>query len=295
LQEIQKLQSNHLDALKKVDSLSEVVSALKATLAIEKENAQMLLSQFQNSENERKTYMTQKKELEIEVSSRLKSESVMSERIRNLEGVETELASRIKSENSKAERVRHLEMELQEVHLKIADKEQELNNLSALMMENANMHNAELTKLKSKIDEDKRNQAAMEERISRMENHSASLQQEFKSTLNKSEEETSKLRVILSEAKGKLKLLHDQNEQLKQDKNESLQSLQQMLNDAVRSRTNTDASLQQSLQLIEQQKRIDIKRKGEISKLEQTLEILKSKERYLESYVASLKKQTRRG
>ncbi len=295
MQEIQKLQSNHLDALKKVDSLSEVVSALKATLAIEKENAQMLLSQFQNSENERKTYMTQKKELEIEVSSRLKSESVMSERIRNLEGVETELASRIKSENSKAERVRHLEMELQEVHLKIADKEQELNNLSALMMENANMHNAELTKLKSKIDEDKRNQAAMEERISRMENHSASLQQEFKSTLNKSEEETSKLRVILSEAKGKLKLLHDQNEQLKQDKNESLQSLQQMLNDAVRSRTNTDASLQQSLQLIEQQKRIDIKRKGEISKLEQTLEILKSKERYLESYVASLKKQTRRG
>jgi len=68
-----------------------------------------------------------------------------------------------------------------------------------------------------------------------------------------------------------------------------------MLNDAIRSRTNTDASLQESLQLLEQQKRIDIKRKGEISKLEQTVEILKSKERYLESYVASLKKQTRRG
>ena len=239
--------------------------------------------------------MKQKKDLEIEVASRLKSESILSERIRNLEGVETELASRIKSENSKTERVRNLEIELQEVHLKIVDKEHELNNLSALMMENANMHNAELTKLKSKIDEDKRDHAAMEERISLMESHSASLQQEFKSTLNKSEAEASKLRVILNEAKEKLKLLHEQNKQLKQDKNESLQSLQQMLNDAVRSRTNADASLQQSLQLIEQQKRIDIKRKGEISKLEQTLEILKSKERYLESYVASLKKQTRRG
>ncbi|KAL3822589.1 hypothetical protein ACHAXA_011508 [Cyclostephanos tholiformis] len=294
-EEIQKLQSNHLDALKKVDSLSEVVSALKGTLAIEKENAQILLSQFQTSEDERKSCMKQKEILEVEVASRLQSESIMSERIRSLEGVETELASRIKSENSKAERIRHLEMDLQEVRLKLVDKERELNNLSAIMMENANMHNSELSRLKSKIDEDRRNQAAMEERISSMESHSASLQQEFKSALNKSEEEASKLRVILNEAKGKLKQLHDQNEMLKQDKNESLQSLQQMLNDAVRSRTNTDASLQESLQLIEQQKRIDIKRKGEISKLEQTVEILKSKERYLESYVASLKKQTRRG
>lgn len=289
------MQSNHLDALKKVDSLSEVVSALKGTLAIEKENAQILLSQFETSEDERKSCMKQKEILEVEVASRLQSESIMSERIRSLEGVETELASRIKSENSKAERIRHLEMDLQEVRLKLVDKERELNNLSAIMMENANMHNSELSRLKSKIDEDRRNQAAMEERISSMESHSASLQQEFKSALNKSEEEASKLRVILNEAKGKLKQLHDQNEMLKQDKNESLQSLQQMLNDAVRSRTNTDASLQESLQLIEQQKRIDIKRKGEISKLEQTVEILKSKERYLESYVASLKKQTRRG
>jgi hypothetical protein len=68
-----------------------------------------------------------------------------------------------------------------------------------------------------------------------------------------------------------------------------------MLNDAVRGRASSDASLQESLQLLEQQKRIDIKRKGEISKLEQTVEILKSKERYLESYVVSLKKQNRRG
>ena len=70
--------------------------------------------------------------------------------------------------------------------------------------------------------------------------------------------------------------------------------MQQMLNDAIQIRVNTGASLQESLQLLEQQKRIDIKRKGEISKLEQTVEILKSKERYLESYVASLKKQLSR-
>jgi len=289
------LQTNHLDALKKIDSLSDLVATLKGTLAIEKENAQILLSQFKTSENDRKSYMKQNEELEIEVASRLKSESALSERILNLEGVETELASRITSENSKAKRIHHLEMELEDMHSKINAKEDELDNLSARMMENANTHNAELKELKFKIDEGNRNLTAMHERVRSMESHTASLQQEFKRTLIKAEEEASKLRVILKEAKGKLKQLHDQNEETKRGNDDAVQSLQQMLNDAVRSRTNTDASLQESLQLLEQQKRIDIKRKGEISKLEQTVEILKSKERYLESYVASLKKQTRRG
>ncbi len=289
------MQTSHLEALKKVDSLSDLVSTLKGTLAIEKDNAQILLSQFKTSENDRKSYMKHKEELEIEVASRLKSENALSERIRNLEGVETELASRIMSENSKAERIRHLEIELKDLHSKINAKEEELDIQRARMMENANVHNAELYELKSKIEEGKREQTAMQERIRSMESHTASLQQEFKRTLNKAEDEASKLRVILKEAKGKLKQLHDQNEEIKRNNDEAVQSLQQMLNDAIRSRTNTDALLQESLQLLEQQKRIDIKRKGEISKLEQTVEILKSKERYLESYVSSLKKQTRRG
>ena len=281
------MQANHLDAIKKVNSLSDLVSTLKVTLAIEKESFQILLSQFKTSEDERKSYMKQKEELEIEVASRLKSESVLSERICNMQVLEAELVSRIKSENAKAEQSRHLEMELADIHSKIKAKEQEL-------IENANMHNAELSELKSNIDEGNIKQTAMQELIRSMESHTASLQQEFKRTLNKSEEMASKLSLILEEEKGKLKQLHDQNEELKRNNNEAVQTMQQMLNDAVRSRTNTDASLQESLQLLEQQKRIDIKRKGEISKLEQTVEILKSRERHLEGYVASLKKQTRR-
>ncbi len=56
--------------------------------------------------------MKQKEELEIEVTSRLKSESVLSERICNMQVLEAELASRIKFENAKAEQSRHLKMEL---------------------------------------------------------------------------------------------------------------------------------------------------------------------------------------
>ncbi len=81
------------------------------------------------------------------------------------------------------------------------------------------------------------------------------------------------------EAKDKLGQMWDENSELKNSNTESMQSLQQMMNDAIRSRASTEASLQESLQLLEQQKRIDIKRKGEISKLEQTVKILKSKER----------------
>jgi hypothetical protein len=82
------------------------------TLAIEKESFQILLSQFKMCKDERKSYMKQKEELEIEVASRLKSESVLSERICNMQVLEAELASRIKFENAKAEQSRHLKMEL---------------------------------------------------------------------------------------------------------------------------------------------------------------------------------------
>jgi len=291
LQEILKLQNGQLDALQKIDSLSDVVSALKSTLASEKDNAQILLSQLKTSEEERKSYMKQKDELEAEVASRLLSESAMSERIRNLEGVETELASRIESENTKAIRITRLESELKDMLTSIRAKDDDLNNLSARMLEQTNLYNTELNMLKSKMNEESRTNEVLQERILSMETHIANLQHEFKRTLNKTEEETSKLRVVLKEAKSKIKQLHDQQQELK----DNSQSLEKMLNDAVRGRASSDASLQESLQLLEQQKRIDIKRKGEISKLEQTVEILKSKERYLESYVASLKKQNRRG
>ena len=53
--------------------------------------------------------------------------------------------------------------------------------------------------------------------------------------------------------------------------------MKQMLDEATRGRAISDSSLQESLQLLEQQKRIDIKRRSEIAKLEQTVEMLKSK------------------
>ena len=70
--------------------------------------------------------------------------------------------------------------------------------------------------------------------------------------------------------------------------------MKQMLDEATRGRAISDSSLQESLQLLEQQKRIDIKRRSEIAKLEQTVEMLKSK-KGISCYVASLKKQIRRG
>lgn len=289
------MKTKHNDALRKGETLTDLVSNLKQALESEKENAHLVLDQFKRSEKDRKAVLQQKNELEAEVASRLKSESIMTERIRNLEGVEKELAARMKAESAMAENVRLLERELQELRPRLQAKEEELNALGARMMENANSHNAELTELKSKIADEKRAHAALQDRFAAMESHAKSLQLEFKRTLHKKEEEASKLRVVLQEAKDKLGRLWDENEDLKNGNNDSMQSLQQMLNDAIRSRANTDASLQESLQLLEQQKRIDIKRKGEIAKLEQTVEVLKSKERYLESYVASLKKQMRRG
>lgn len=267
------MKQKHSEAVKNLDSLTELVANLKSALASEKENAQILLSQFKKSEQDRKAYVSQKEELEAEVASRLNSESALNDKIRNLEGVEKELASRMKSENIMTERIRTLERELMELRLVTADN----------------------TELKCKIDEEKKKCTIMEDRVNSLETHTTSLQEEFKNTLQRKEEEASKLRVVLQEAKDKLGRLWEENEELKNGNDESIHSLQHMLNDAIRSRTDTDASLQESLQLLEQQKRIDIKRKGEIAKLEQTVEILKSKERYLESYVTSLKKQIRRG
>mmetsp|Transcript_44235 Transcript_44235/g.94168 ORF Transcript_44235/g.94168 Transcript_44235/m.94168 type:complete len:199 (-) Transcript_44235:465-1061(-) len=174
-------------------------------------------------------------------------------------------------------------------------KEDELNKLRVDMMEKENVHNTELVELKSRIDKERRKYSSMQDRIASMESHNRSLQQEFKRTLHEKEKEGAKMRVVLQEAKDKLGRLWDENADLKNGNDESTRSLQHMLNDAIRGRADADASLQESLQIMERQKRADIKRKGEIANLEQTVESLRSKERYLESYVTSLKKQIRRG
>ena len=285
------MKTKHREVASKLESLTDLVTNLKEALQGEKANSQLVLDQFKRSERDRKDLLRQKEDLEAEVASRLKSESILAERIRNLEDLEKELAARMKSESDLSQKVRGLNADLKNLEA----KREELDELNARMMETESEHNAEVSELMSQMNEDKRRYADLHERLTSMDTHTKSLQDEFKRTLHKKEEESSKLRVVLQEAKGKLTRLYDENEELKSGNNESLQSMQHMLNDAIRSRANTDASLQESLQLLEQQKRIDIKRKGEIAKLEQTVEILKSKERYLESYVASLKKQIRRG
>lgn len=274
--EVETLRVKHNDTQSKLDSLSELVTNLKAALESEKENAQILLSQFKKSEADRKSHVKQKGELEAELARMLMADRTKTEQIRNLEGVERKLQKS--------------EVELTDLRV----KKEELNDLRLQMLETENLHNDTITELKSKIEADKKQCVSMEEKISSLESHILSLQQEFKRTLHKKEEEASHLRVTLQESTDKFDQLWNENIDLKQGNNDSMDSLQQMLNDAIRSRANTDATLQESLQLLEQQKRIDIKRKGEIAKLEQTVEILKSKERYLESYVQSLKKQIRR-
>jgi len=293
--EVVTLKLKHADAEKSLASHTELVANLKVALEGEKSNAQILLQQFKRSEDDRKLYAKQKAELEAELASRVESEAAATERMRNLEGVKKELASKMKSENVMSEKIRNLETELLELRPVTQSKEDELNELRASIMEKENVHNVELEELKSKIDEDRKKYIKMQDRITSMESHTKSLQQQFRRTLHEKEKEGTKLRAVLQEARDKLGRLWDENANLKNGNDESMQSMQKMLNDAIRSRDDTDTSLQESLRLLEQQKRIDIKRKGEISKLEQTVEILKSKERYLESYVASLKKQTRRG
>jgi predicted RNase H-like nuclease (RuvC/YqgF family) len=67
-----------------------------------------------------------------------------------------------------------------------------------------------------------------------------------------------------------------------------------MLNDAVRGRADADVSLQECIHQLEMQKRMDIKRNSQLSKLEHELQILRTKERYQESMIDSLKNQLKR-
>lgn len=278
--EIERLEHKHHAALENLKSLTELVGNLKSALESEKANAQILLQQFKRSEQDRKSHVEQKEELEKELASKIDSETKKTARIRDLEGVETELASRMKSENIMTERIKLLESECEE-----------LRPIRRQLDEAKNKE----TNLESKVDDYRKKYTQMQDRVATVESHMKSLQEEFKNSLHQKDEEASQLRMVLREADDKIDRLWEENEHLKNGNSESVQGLQHMLNDAIRNRSNTDASLQESLQLLEQQKRIDIKRKGEIAKLEQTVEVLKSKERYLESYVASLKKQMRRG
>ena len=276
--------AKHTEALTNLDSLSDLVANLKSALDEEKSNSGILRSQFKNSEEERKANAQLIDTLQDELLSRQKSENVMQERIRILDREVSELRPVIRAR----------EDELRDLKSRLS----ELTNTEVLMRDRIKAlesQTVELSHLKSNIADAQRKENVMRERINGMESQLKNSQSEFKSLIVKKEEESSKLRVVLQEAKEKLNRLWEENEQLKSNNNDSMKNMKNMLNDAIRSRAETDAALQESLQLLEQQKRMDIKRKGEISKLEQTVEILKSKERYLESYVSSLKNQINRG
>lgn len=261
------------DALNDLDSLSDLVSTLKEALEEEKSNSQVLRSQFKESESERKAMMAHNHKLQEELASKHASESIMQERIRNIEmevsdlrPMPDKLTEMMKTENLMRERIHVLESQL--------------NELGEVEKKLINAQNIEIT---------------MRDRIHGLENQSKNFQLEYKNAIKRKEEEGSKLRVVLQECREKLHRLMEENERLKRDNVESVSNLKSMLNEAIRTRADTEAALQESLQLLEQQKRVDIKRKGELCKLEQTVEILKSKERYLESYVSSLKNQISRG
>jgi chromosome segregation ATPase len=272
-QEVETLQRKNTEALNDLDSLSDLVSGLKDALEEEKINSQVLRSQFKESESERKAALSQNNKLEEELASKSASETIMQERIHNLEMELTDLrpmpdklTEMMKSESIMRERIHVLESQVLE-----------LNNL------------------REKLVNTQQTEATMRDRIHGLETQAKNFQIEYKNAVKRKEEESSKLRIVLQECREKLNRLMEENERLKHDNAESIGSLKSMLNEAIRSRADTDAALQESLQLLEQQKRVDIKRKGELSKLEQTVEILKSKERYLESYVSSLKNQISRG
>lgn len=285
--EVETLKVKHTEAIQNIDSLSDLVTNLKSALESEKENAQIVLSQFKKADQDRKDHVRRKEELEEELASRMVSENTLKERVRNLERVESELTSKVKA----AERL-HSELEALRTVIKTKDEEISFTKASLERMKDESTQQS--TDLSSKLDEAKRKETFMHERFVSLEASTKSLQSEFKQSLRKKENETSKLRVVLQEAKEKLERLWEENEHIKSENSESVQSLNMMLRDAIRSRGDADASLQESLQLLEQQKRIDIKRKGEIAKLEQTVDVLKSKERYQEKYIESLKKQIRR-
>ena len=76
---------------------------------------------------------------------------------------------------------------------------------------------------------------------------------------------------------------------------DAVNSMSEMLNDAVRGRAEVEMSLQESIHLLEQQKRMDIKKNSQMSKMEHEVQILQTKERYQETLIASLKNQIKRG
>ncbi|EJK50700.1 hypothetical protein THAOC_30258 [Thalassiosira oceanica] len=277
--ELDAINKKHAEAISNLDSLSDLVKNLKSALESEKENAQLILTQFKKSEQNRQTTMKQKGELEDELTLLTQSENSLKERVRHLERAESELARQVTAAESLGAESRAKEKEYLSMKTNFEKREDEANR--------------ELAKLLSLLDDSKQREVSMLERFKAVESHTQGLQTEFKQAMKKKDDETAKLRVVLQEARAKLEDLWDENEALKTDNNESMESLNAMLNDAIRSRAETDASLQESLQLLEQQKRLDIKRKSEISKLEQTVDVLKSKERYQEKYIESLKGQLR--
>ena len=200
----------------------------------------------------------------------------------------------MESENAKDEQIGNLESRLQAmedelatVHTQMLESENEhnaeLSTIHARTLESENSHNAEIAQLKAKILDDHK------EQMRSMEIRTKSLKLELKEALKMKMEEASNLRVLLQEARDKLVRMQDDNNA----NLESYHSLRRMFDDAVRDRTSAEESLQENIQLLEKLKRMDIKRSGEVAKLEQTNEVLECKVRYLESYVASLKEQLR--
>jgi len=247
-QEVEALQKKHSAAMSDLDSLSELISNLKASLESEKENSKVLLAQFNESEENRKAQTKQKAELEEELAATMQSVDALTEQISCLEA---DLAVALTEEE---------ERELKET---LSSQEQEL------------------TELRAKIDS--------------IETSRKNLQDEFQSSIHKKEEESTKLRIILQEARDKLSRLHAENEKLRNENSDAVNSMSEMLNDAVRGRAEVEMSLQESIHLLEQQKRMDIKKNSQMSKMEHEVQILQTKERYQETLIASLKNQIKRG
>ena len=267
------MKQKNAEALTDLDSLSNLVSSLKDAVEEEKSNNQRLRSQLKESDSEGKVMKAQNYELKEELASKTASEAIMQERIRNIEmevsdlrPMPDKLTESIKAENEMRERIHILESQLND-----------------------------LGDVEKKLMDAKSTETTLRDRIHGLENQSKNFQIEYKNSIKRKEEESSKLRVVLQECRDKLQRFMAENERLKHDNTESVGNLKSMLNEAISSRADTEAALQESLQLLEQQKRVDIKRKGELCKLEQTVDILQSKERYLESYVSSLKNQINRG
>jgi chromosome segregation ATPase len=273
LQEVETLKRKNTEVLNDLDAMSDLISGLKEALEEEQSNSKVLQSQFKESESERKAVATENEKLQDELASSYATVTKIQERLRSLELELTDLrpmpdklTEMMKTESVMRDRIRVLESEASEMK----DTKNKLNNVQQA-------------------------ESTMRDRIQGLETQLKNIQAEYKNAIKKKEEEGSKLRVVLQECKEKINRLFEENARLKHDNVESVGGLKAMLNEAIRSRADTDAALQESLQLLEQQKRVDIKRKGELCKLEQTVEILKSKERYLESYVSSLKNQINRG